>query len=405
MFVQKKFGIRFSFLLAAAMTMSFAACSDDSGNGNQNNLVDAAVHDATHNDDAGLCANVTNPCDHKGATRCVNGAVQICGHDANRCLLWQIDKVCSSAQTCVDDGSKAQCECNNDCTEGKTQCDQNMLQTCSKDQDDCLAWTDTQNCSDTSTTCLSEGDSAHCGTDCSQACEVGTKQCHGYTIQTCVAADPCPVWQNETDCTTTNQYCDDYGTEVVCNSCVPPADGCLTGYRCTMTTADVFACFPDGTQSEGENCSTKECKAGLICMQLDSGPYQCLSYCQTSNDCAGDQTHCIWPWKDTTEVWGFCRDGCDPIQQTGCNNGEACYFSDPDQGSTLCWATGTIAENSACDSTTMCVPGSDCVVQAGTNPFEYYCRRYCDTAHPCDTGFQCIQTEASGLLKMCFPNP
>ncbi len=394
-------------IFSCGLTLAFGSfqggCSDDDSVPD----VDAMVDSTTHQD-GGDCSHVTNPCPREGIGRCDNGSAWTCTRDAQGCLAWVLSQDCGPHQTCVEQVGGATCDCVNECEQAGTgQCNGTVIQSCTKDDDGCLYLAAGEDCADASPvqTCVDDGEgNASCSVDCSQSCTPGESRCQGFWIQDCQQAVPCPVWQNRVDCTETNEYCEDRGDEPTCNSCVPPADGCMDGDRCTMTTAHVFACYPEGTQGAGDDCSTQECQAGLICMQLDGGSYTCREYCQGSDDCPGDDTHCIWPWPDATDVWGFCRDGCDPVTQTGCGQGEACIYMDPDLGETDCWQAGTLQEGEDCGGSELCAAGLDCVLEEGTNPFEYYCRRYCDATHPCPTGYSCTQTVASGLLKMCFPN-
>ncbi len=394
---------RFSALVGAMLLVHFSACSDDDSSPGADASVDSLV-----SRDGGDCSRVTDPCGREGVGRCENGSAWTCTRDAQGCLAWTVSQNCGEHETCVEQVGGATCQCENACArEGATHCEGTVIETCTKDDAGCLYLEQTEDCADATPTktCVEETQGqASCAADCSESCSPGESRCLGFLLQDCQQADPCPVWQTRQDCTETNEYCEDRGDEPVCNSCEPPAEGCRQGDRCTMTTAHVFACYPAGPQGAGEDCSQQDCQAGLICMQLDSGPYTCQPYCQSSDDCPGDETHCIWPWADSTDVWGFCRDGCDPVTQTGCGQDQACIYMDPDLGTTDCWAAGTLQEGDTCSVTDLCAPGLDCIVQEGTNPLEYHCRRYCDATHTCPQGYTCSQTEASGLFKMCFPN-
>ena len=107
-----------------------------------------------------------------------------------------------------------------------------------------------------------------------------------------------------------------------------------------------------------------------------------------------------------TSDWGQClEDVCDPVGQTGCAAGEACYYLDADDGWTECWDEGTLVPGAECTGFgEMCIAGSDCVLQPGTDPTEYYCRDFCDADTPCPGGFSCTTTDATYALKFCMPN-
>jgi len=196
------------------------------------------------------------------------------------------------------------------------------------------------------------------------------------------------------------------GVAGVClgDACTPPSTGCDNGERCTVYSSGdetVTACAPAGTVPVGGDCSVDECTAGSMCVQTSSQQV-CRSFCHGGADCTADDLHCVWPWSELPDI-GLCAAGCDPVRQTGCGNGESCYYEDPDQGSTLCWSTGTLAPGADCSSmTAMCQAGYDCVLQPGSSPFKYYCRAYCDDDHPCAAG-TCTTTDATKALKFCMP--
>ncbi len=383
----------------AVLIVGSWACSDDSGPG-----ADAGP-DAVQEPDGSACENVMNPCRQEGARTCRQGGVATCVPDDRGCLQWVQTETCGERQECRDSGEGPACTCLPECDqEGAKRCEGNVLQACAVDGDGCRYWNEDQDCAASGMTCIEASGQASCTLDCSNACTPGELRCRGFYLEKCEEADPCPVWKPQQDCTQTLEYCEDRDGPAHCTSCEPPDVGCPQGDACTMSTLEVFACFPAGPKTAGEDCSTEECEPGLICMTYDGSDYLCWNYCLSSEDCPGDDSHCIWPWPDTTEKWGICRPGCDPVKQTGCGQGEACIYMDPDVGSTDCWPAGDLQEGDECDFTELCAAGLDCVADPGSNPPTYHCRRYCDPDHPCPGGFSCIQTEATGALKMCFPD-
>lgn len=184
-------------------------------------------------------------------------------------------------------------------------------------------------------------------------------------------------------------------------NCTPPDIGCAEGDRCTVLGNQVFDCVPAGPVPVGGDCSEEDCVAGAVCVQ-SSGESICRAFCGKAEDCTGADDHCIFPWRFTD--FGYCKEGCDPILQEGCNPGEGCYFSDPTIGTTLCWQAGTLEEGEDCSSfIEFCKPGLDCILQPDTNPYEYYCRAYCDPAHPCPQGYKCSYPIASPVMGVCLP--
>ena len=91
-------------------------------------------------------------------------------------------------------------------------------------------------------------------------------------------------------------------------------------------------------------------------------------------------------WQTTGTCGPVVNPTCDLVLQTGCEDGEACYFSDPQNGSSLCWDEGSLPNGADCSSMALCAPGHDCFLDQGSDPHTYTCRAYCDDDHPCETG-------------------
>jgi len=184
------------------------------------------------------------------------------------------------------------------------------------------------------------------------------------------------------------------------SDCEPPDQGCKEGERCTVLAATAFDCVPAGETPPGSDCSEDDCQAGSICMTID-GETLCRRFCEAASDCVTPDTHCIFTWQEFSD-WGLCRPGCDPMTQDDCPEGQACYYMDPDVGSTDCWPEGSLAQGADCSSLTeFCEAGLDCILEPGSDPFEYYCRAWCDDEHPCDTG-ACQFTGAMPLMGVCL---
>lgn len=182
------------------------------------------------------------------------------------------------------------------------------------------------------------------------------------------------------------------------NDCTPPAEGCGNGQRCAVFMGEVLACMPAGDVPVGGDCEYDFCVPGAGCVSSGSS-YVCQELCDETADC-DEGTHCEWPW--AIDEWGMCTEGCDLISQTGCETaGEACYYSDPDVASTLCWAEGSLGEGDDCGSMEFCAAGLDCFMVEGTDPIEYRCRAYCDDAHPCDSG-TCQATDLIHGIHLCL---
>ncbi len=184
------------------------------------------------------------------------------------------------------------------------------------------------------------------------------------------------------------------------SDCTPPGQGCPEGQRCTVLANQVLECVPAGPVGPGGDCTSDECQAGTLCLVMD-GAARCRPFCRGASDCVEPEDHCVFPWPFTD--FGFCRPGCDPVTQEGCPPGQGCYFSDPEVGSTLCWNAGTLEEGADCSNfAEFCKPGLDCILQPGSDPYEYYCRAYCDSEHQCPSGQSCQFPPASPVMGVCL---
>jgi hypothetical protein len=177
--------------------------------------------------------------------------------------------------------------------------------------------------------------------------------------------------------------------------CTPPDTGCATGEQCDVGPGETFVCIPSGTLLEGQDCTTGTCQPGLTCVSDI-----CRSFCDRASNCDEASTHCAWLWYPNITTWGACQPGCDPVTQTDCGVGDACYFEDPEIGSTLCWSEGSLPEGSPC-LVDFCEKGLDCVGDPGV-PGQYHCRAYCDVEHPCTSG-TCQLTPLVPTLQVCIP--
>lgn len=185
------------------------------------------------------------------------------------------------------------------------------------------------------------------------------------------------------------------------DDCTPPETGCDDGERCAPFMGEVLACLPAGTVPVGGDCSEDFCVPGASCVEEWPYGYICRSLCQSSSDCDVSAPRCLFIWDGVLD-WGICQDGCDPVTQLGCDSDLACYYSDPEVGSTICWEAGDLLEGADCSSMIeLCEPGLDCFLEPDTDPFEYYCRAYCDIDHPCETG-TCQTTPYMLGMRICL---
>lgn len=353
------------------------------------------------------CTGVNNPCTSKGQMRCSSdfATVESCVMQ-NGCLVWTTSQDCPTDQVCTDSGGTPTCAetCSDDCpTQGGSRCLDDVVQSCDQGADGCLHWTDGEDCTANGKICNAAADPAVCVSTCDSDCpQSGDSRCQDFELQVCSDdGNGCLVWTDSKNCLDDDLSCEqiDAGS-AECASCEPPAIGCAQGEHCVMLTEDVFGCLPAGSGAAGDDCSNSDCGPGLQCFEFEDG-YYCRVLCQNTSDCDA-QSHCIWPWLQASEDWGICRPGCDPIRQIGCNQDEGCYFEDPDVGSTLCWTAGSLAEGEACSMSELCAPGLDCILEPDSDPYEYYCRAYCDPEHPCSGSQSCAAVPPGmPMQKVC----
>ncbi|MCA9612154.1 MAG: hypothetical protein KC586_05290 [Myxococcales bacterium] len=193
-------------------------------------------------------------------------------------------------------------------------------------------------------------------------------------------------------------------------SCNLLANDCTTAGEGCYLTSDGPVCAAAGTASEGEPCpSLNDCREGLGCFRTADGPATCRRLCCRSSGGAecplGDL--CLG-FTDAPGNLGFCRtpSSCNPIEQTGCDAGEACVVIAGD-GSVDCLTgvTGSLTQGGDCmPDDARCAAGFICLgPMAGPN----FCARFCDpavTPDSCGEGLVCNRIDGfPANLGACAP--
>ena len=165
--------------------------------------------------------------------------------------------------------------------------------------------------------------------------------------------------------------------------------GCSSGQKCTALQQTngtlALGCGSVGSKSEGETCTQTasggpqtgdNCTSGLACFATGTGASAtCHRMCSPSgagNPCPGSEICSLAaPGLDTVE---FCRltTSCQPLDQTGCASGQACYFSST---GALCALEGNQQPGTTCANANDCVKGSTCIVGAASA-----CSSFCSMA-------------------------
>jgi hypothetical protein len=237
------------------------------------------------------CSTVANPCDAEGELQCSSddGAVEVCEADAQGCLGWAPETECSASQACSTAGGEPSCACSDECDDGATQCDGEVIQTCEADGDGCLAWTDGTDCADDGQACDDAGGEAVCVAACDDSCPAdGDTRCAADVIETCGAGeDGCLAWTAGTDCDASGQACDATSGDAVCvDVCV---DQCAT-----------------------EGAATCE---GTVITTCEMGDDGCLDLVP-GTDCATDADYC--DASGGAPTCGTCENSCDAADATRC---------------------------------------------------------------------------------------
>jgi hypothetical protein len=150
---------------------------------------------------------------------------------------------------------------------------------------------------------------------------------------------------------------------------------CCSGLCTPTTLGAVCTCLnPHQPCTNDDQCCTHSCNAGS-CSCAATG-----ASCNGDSDCCSnhcDDGVCSAP-PDLAQPPDMAKlPPCDPLAQTNCPSGEACYvLSD----SVSCQSPGVTATARTCSSTFDCAPGNVCL----DNP-DSVCRRLCSADYDCRT--------------------
>ena len=179
------------------------------------------------------CEITVRSCALEGESRCQVNLLQTCSHDENDCLAWIDTTDCAaSGGICEQAGQSAEClpECPNHCTSvGDSRCDDDLVQMCATDARGCLDWQVADNCAAVNRVCDDSSGSAVCVRNCTDDClTAGETRCSGTVIQSCqLGADDCYDWVAGDDCAgTARPVCVDINEPAACigSQCTLPSD-------------------------------------------------------------------------------------------------------------------------------------------------------------------------------------
>jgi hypothetical protein len=312
-------------------------------------------------DDSGHCVGVTSPCPTAGALQC-NAAftgLESCAADAQGCLVWTASTTCSLNQACAYEATGAACTCDNSCTAGHSECRGAVIWACTADTDGCLGMARGTDCAATSESCAVTADTAACVSTCTTPCtpEDATR-CNtaNDAIETCTdAGGGCLQWQETTDCTTTDQLCDDTGV-----------------------AACVDECVPDCTTAAATRCNAAD-DAIETCADAGGG---CLQWRETTDCTTTDQ---ICDDTGTAACVDECVPTCTTAAATQCNAADDAIETCTDVDGCLLW-----------QETTACLATETCDDTSGTPDCAPICTDACTTAGDTQCSGSVIQTCGMG---------
>jgi hypothetical protein len=177
-------------------------------------------------------------------------------------------------------------------------------------------------------------------------------------------------------------------TDVLYGPCDPFTNsGCPSDQKCTTLrngSALVIGCGSKGGKSEGDTCvpvpdtgsqTGDDCGNVLACFSITGQGQVCRRLCATSgtDTCPGTETCSL----SVGSLSGlkFCQAAltCLPLEQTGCPDGQACYFG---QKGAVCAPTGNKQPGDTCAGANDCAKNSTCLIVGSTG----ICSSFCSTA-------------------------
>jgi len=171
--------------------------------------------DAGEARDASLAEASCNQCT-SGQARCVYGAIAPCvpDDDGGTCWVWGSAAPCADPlKACRGTPGSASCECNNQCTQGATECVSDDIASCAQEGDGgaCWYWGAAAPCADANQTCTTTGAVSSCTCVASSACagaSAATVCGNTTTVVTCaVDSNGCTYASSPSACLSPTPYC------------------------------------------------------------------------------------------------------------------------------------------------------------------------------------------------------
>lgn len=161
--------------------------------------------------------------------------------------------------------------------------------------------------------------------------------------------------------------------------------GCAAGEGCYLGTGGAPICLDAGSTPLGGSCAVQDdCVPGMVCLGSGDSGYCRRICCADDDSVCGAGSSCA----EITDVDGVggCTLACNPVAQTGCFFGEACY-SLPTGAE--CAPPGAGTQGTSCEVQNDCAAGFGCVADSDTT---FACAEYCDRASPSctDDSLTCV---------------
>jgi len=188
--------------------------------------------------------------------------------------------------------------------------------------------------------------------------DAGTAACDPYTAGSCPAGQKCSV---------VLAYAPDDTLDTISFGCVDADRAKGEAAPCSINRDAT----PDNLTA---NSIADDCQQGLFCYRSESAPgvSVCRPMCDGSTTDCGNGRYCIGLNSDP--YFGLCQmaEGCDPVFQTGCGGGEACYVIGATNGDLLgtCFSPSTpdggmpAAVGAPCMYLDSCQAGAGCFPEA-----------------------------------------
>jgi hypothetical protein len=163
--------------------------------------------------------------------------------------------------------------------------------------------------------------------------------------------------------------------------------GCNSGMKCTaLQQSDgtlALGCDAMGSKAEGDDCvqtttggsqTGDDCGNGLACFGVPTTCHRMCAASGTANGCPGSEICASTAPGLTTVAFCLAVTTCQPLEQTGCPSGQACYFS---QTGALCAQEGSKSPGDTCTVLNDCAKGSTCLLSGVSTGA---CSSFCSTA-------------------------